>query len=553
MAAALSAVEQSRRVRALTELEGVWEMRLMDARSLGRLKTEFHRSMQNLLRDLCRDFARDYAEAAHDFRLPIKWFLRIEQSLTLDEFGHERIVGWIESLNDLLYFIDIVGQVRQERFRSDIAEQLHAEFKEKFYEHGYADEIFPLGRPDPRRLLPRLTDLCRRLSREVMQESVCLAPSLACRWVARQHPRKTWRVPCDLSANLERVELPGVCVIGTDGVSYEAPRPCRQALIRAGGQATFQITGSGIVLLVGKQSYRMVEYGDGVRWHWRRIDPQQLKETDRGAFLLGSTLVYGKQKIPKTVRSTRPEVATRMGRALSVLESAWPEGYRLLTLLTSRVSPLKAAGVVSFSYRHRPGLSVINCFDRDQLDLIDDLIHENSHHHLNLLLRKDLLYRNDRHQEIFYSPWRRCLRPLRGILHATFTFTVGAMLFERLSAWAETEQGRTQWREAGLTPKDLMRARFRCFEEISSVRYSLQDLAHAGRRLKWLTGMGRQIVDELAKSLRQVERRMRKHQERVDRSSFGRALRRHRADLVRARETYGLTEAGSPLSSSRKG
>ena len=62
----------------------------------------------------------------------------------------------------------------------------------------------------------------------------------------------------------------------------------------------------------------------------------------------------------------------------------------MLALLTSRIIPLKAKGVVSFSYRHRPGLSFINCFDRDNLDLIDDVIHENSHHHLNLLLRKQI-------------------------------------------------------------------------------------------------------------------------------------------------------------------
>ena len=77
----------------------------------------------------------------------------------------------------------------------------------------------------------------------------------------------------------------------------------------------------------------------------------------------------------------------------------------MLALFTSRLIPLKAVGVVSFSYRHRPGLSFVNCFDRDNLDLIDDLIHENSHHHLNLLLRKHVIYHGDHNQQIFYSPW----------------------------------------------------------------------------------------------------------------------------------------------------
>lgn len=515
-------------------------MRVMDARFLTGLMVEFRGSMRGLLKDLCRDFEHNYAEAAQALDLPMGWFRTIERSLTHAELSNWKVVGWIESLNDLLYFVDILGQVRLERSRRDIAEQLQAEFKEKFYEHGYADEIFPHGTPEPHRLLSRLTGFCRRLAREVTQESVCLAPRLACRWIATHRSKKAWLVSCDLTANVERVELPGVCVIGTTGLSYEAPRPVRQALIRAAGQAQFRVKASGIDLLVGEQDHVMVEYGDVERWHWRRIDSHRLRDTDHGSLSLGPTLVYGKEKTPMAVRQTRPEVATRMQHALSMIESAWPEGDQLLALLTSRIVPLKASGVVSFSYRHRPGLSVINCFDRDRLDLIDDLIHENSHHHLNLLLRKDVLYKNDHNQEIFYSPWRRSLRPLRGILHATFTFTMGAMLFERLSTWAETKQGKRQWREAGLTSRDLLRARFRCLEEIDSVRYSLEDLAHAGSSLKWLTSMGQRIVDELAESLRHVERHMRRYQDAVTRSSFGPALRRHRAELARAREACSL-------------
>ncbi len=516
-------------------------MPLLDVRGLEELMLEFRGSMRGLLRDLCRDFERNYAEPARTLHLPIEWFRMIERSLGQAEFSHWKVVGWIESLNDLLYFVDILHQVRQERSRRDIAEQLRAEFKEKFYEHGYADEVFPHGTPEPSRLLSRLTGLCRRLAREVTQESLCLAPRLACRWVAMQPGKKVWLVPCDISADVERVELPGVCVIGTTGLGYEAPRLARQALTRAGGQAKFAVKASGIDLLVGGQSYVMVEFGEVERWHWRRIDSYRLKDTGARALSLGPTLVYGKEKTPVAVRPTRSEVASRMRRALEVIESAWPEGNQLLRLLTSRIVPLRASGVVSFSYRHRPGLSAINCFDRDRLDLIDDLIHENSHHHLNLLLCKAVLYKNDHNQEIFYSPWRRTLRPLRGILHATFTFTMGAILFERLSTWAGTKEGKRKWKEAGLTARDLTRARFRCLEEIDSVRYSLEDLAHAGGQLKWLTAKGNQLVDRLAEAMGHVEQNMKKYDAAVSRSSFGPALRRHRAELVRARETCGLT------------
>ena len=273
-------------------------MTLFDARFLEGLMSEFRRSMHGLLKDLCRDFERNYAEAAHILRLPIEWFRAIERSLTPAELSNWKVVGWIESLNDLLYFVDILGQVRQERSRRDIAEQLRAEFKEKFYEHGYADEIFPHGTPEPRLLRSRLTALCQRLAREVTQESVCLAPRLACEWVAKQRGKKVWLVPCDLNANVERVELPWVCGVGTTGLCYEAPSLVRQALTRAEGQAEFMIKASGIDLLVGEQSYVMVEYGAVERWHWRRIDPQQLRDTDEGALCLGPTLVYGREKTP---------------------------------------------------------------------------------------------------------------------------------------------------------------------------------------------------------------------------------------------------------------
>jgi HEXXH motif-containing protein len=236
----------------------------------------------------------------------------------------------------------------------------------------------------------------------------------------------------------------------------------------------------------------------------------------------------------------------RISRAWRTIQAAWPEGHEVLALLTSRIVPLKAKGVVSFSYRHRPGLSFINCFDRDNLDLIDDLIHENSHHHLNLLLRKYVMYHGDHNQQIFYSPWRRSLRPLRGILHATFTFTMGAMLFERLSSWASRRGGSARWNKAGLTRRDLQRARFRCLEEVESVRYSLQDLHYADHHLGWLTGSGRHLMGQLAEAIDRVDADSHRFKREVLRSTFGPSLRRHIKELRKARQTYGpirLTKA----------
>jgi hypothetical protein len=128
---------------------------------------------------------------------------------------------------------------------------------------------------------------------------------------------------------------------------------------------------------------------------------------------------------------------------------------------------------------------------------------------------------------------------LRGILHATFTFTMGAMLFERLSSWASGRGGAARWKRAGLTQRDLHRARFRCLEEVESVRYSLQDLHYADHHLGWLTGSGRRMVGQLAEALDHVEGSIERFKREVLRSSFGLALRRHSEELRKARMTYG--------------
>ncbi|HEX5646299.1 MAG TPA: hypothetical protein VFX56_04965, partial [Nitrospira sp.] len=94
--------------------------------------------------------------------------------------------------------------------------------------------------------------------------------------------------------------------------------------------------------------------------------------------------------------------------------------------------------------------------------------------------------------------------------------------------------------------RDVLRARFRCLEEVASVRYSLHDLHYADRHLGWLTGSGRRLVAQLAEAIGHVERESEPFKHDVLRSSFGPALRRHSHELKKARMTYGpmrLTEA----------
>ena len=463
---------------------------LFDDSALAALQDEFRTSMRRLLFDLCDELDGRYRNQALVFHLAPDYFRAVGQALKPEHFSHWKVVGWIEELNDLVYFLDVQRQLKQERSRADFSESFLASCTEQFYEHTYLDELFPNRKPEPARLPARLAALCARLAKSVTQESMFLVLGLPSSWF-EQHKRRGKLTPFDLAPNFERAELSGWVAIGLEGARVE--------------------------LTHGQVMPTQWLKHPGPRWP--------------GGLALGPTIIYRKDKTPARIVPTRGNAAERIQRARMVIEQAWPEGYCNLVRLTNRIVPLKAKGVVSFSYRHRPGLSFINCFDRDDLDLIDDLIHENSHHHLNLLLRKAVLYHKDQNQEIFYSPWRRSLRPLRGILHATFTFTMGAILFERLSSF-EARGGEI------LTDQQLLRARFRCLEEAESVRYSLKDLAHA-RNLGWLTPAGWGLVGSLKREIDRVGKRIAPFERTVLRSKYGRELKRSQKELAEARKTYG--------------
>ena len=511
-------------------------MALVDAAEMSRLQKEFRQSMRMLLAALCRDLDRHYAQLAQRLALPVEYFRYLSRTLDRSAFSNWKVVGWIEALNDLVYFLDLLAQIRHERDQRGFAEQLFAECEDKFFEHTYLDELFPHGRAQHRGLPGRLERLCRRLAFEITQESIFLEPRRTFEWL-RRGGRRSWTVAGRLENSFERAEQAYTIPIGSDGSALIAPAAIRKIIGPPTRQVAFVMAEDEIALRPGAHAV-CTRRRTAMQWHWPRREARPPGRLRAESLTIGPTLHYGKNREPKSLSVTDPGQIGRICRAWQAIHDAWPEGHALLKLLTSRVIPLDAPGVVSFSYRHRPGLSFINCFERDNLDLIDDVIHENSHHHLNLLLRKHVLYHRDRNQQIFYSPWRRRLRPLRGILHATFTFTMGALLFARLSEWAETRQGKAQWREAGLTAGQLVRARFRCFEEIESVRYSLLDLEYA-RGLKWITAEGAGLVKQLERAIVSTEGRMSDHRKTVLASGFGPSLRRHVIALQRARRTYG--------------
>src|SRR5215510_9264055 len=196
-------------------------MSLLDSAALARLQAEFRLSMKALLSALCQDLDRQYAKISESLSLPVAYFRYLGQVIEQEQYVHWKVVGWIEALNDLVYFVDLLQQYRVESDRGEFAKQLLAECQEKFFENSYVDDLFPRGLPHVAGLEGRLYRLCVRIAQEVTQESLFLVPGLASEWLSKQK-RLAWHVEGYMSSNYERAEPEGTIAVGISGACIEA-------------------------------------------------------------------------------------------------------------------------------------------------------------------------------------------------------------------------------------------------------------------------------------------------------------------------------------------
>jgi hypothetical protein len=139
-----------------------------------------------------------------------------------------------------------------------------------------------------------------------------------------------------------------------------------------------------------------------------------------------------------------------------------------------------------------PGFSSINMFDRDQIDLMDDLIHENGHQYLNTYLNHlDLIIEDD--ELIYYSPWRKALRPIRGIYHATFTFFWALELFHSLLKDIDNKK-------IGFKADEKIKIQTRFLEEFYMLDYCWIDLNHAFKNKK-INKVGFDLISDIYKRI----------------------------------------------------
>ncbi|MCP4913683.1 MAG: hypothetical protein GY909_11260 [Oligoflexia bacterium] len=191
----------------------------------------------------------------------------------------------------------------------------------------------------------------------------------------------------------------------------------------------------------------------------QRLNLESLSSTVQG-FEVRTT--EGKFESEKEIQTQR------ISKALDIIKKTDNELYELLRSFTKVIIPVDEPGIVSYSMQNLPGYSSINLFERDDIDLIDDLLHENGHHFLNYHLNTDELIIED-DEKIYYSPWRRSLRPIRGIYHATCTFFWAYYLFMSLS-----EKSLALFNE-----EQKVKVLRRFLEEKLMVEYTFEDLKHA--------------------------------------------------------------------------
>lgn len=226
----------------------------------------------------------------------------------------------------------------------------------------------------------------------------------------------------------------------------------------------------------------------------------------------------------------------RIAKALDILKTYSPESYLSFTFFTHSIIPIKDKKIVSYSSQKLPGYSVINLYHRDFIDLLDDLLHENGHHHLNYYLNHTHLIYED-NDKIFYSPWRKQLRPIRGIYHATFTFYWAFVLFKDLAIGLENDKINYY----KFTKKQIYKIHFRFLEEYLMLTYSYDDLIVALQMGK-ITKKGFNLISlikkELIKSEPTVQRSIKYLKNNSD--SYYKNFLKLKNELTSARKHYGF-------------
>jgi hypothetical protein len=215
----------------------------------------------------------------------------------------------------------------------------------------------------------------------------------------------------------------------------------------------------------------------------------------------------------------------RIELALKLIRKFSPGSWERFISFTDSIIPIKDKAFVSYSHQDFPGVSMINLYNRDFVDLMDDLLHENGHHHLNHYLNLEKLI-DEPADLIYYSPWRRSQRPLRGIYHAYFTFFWAFRLFSDLAS-QDTEN---VWYKFSDSEKEKIL--WRAIEEYHMLNFTFTELQWA-KKAGHIKRSGWDIVNSQQKELRKMKTKI---------SLWERRLKTHKKDLKKLKAELRVSE-----------
>ncbi|MES2528287.1 MAG: HEXXH motif-containing putative peptide modification protein [Bdellovibrionota bacterium] len=249
--------------------------------------------------------------------------------------------------------------------------------------------------------------------------------------------------------------------------------------------------------------------------------------------LLGTTLHLDGKDLDLLTHSLKEMklFSQRIDLAHKLIRRFSPSSWDRFAAFTDKVIPIRNKEFVSYSHQEFPSVSMINLYDRDFVDLMDDLLHENGHHHLNHYLNLEKLI-DEPADLIYYSPWRRTARPLRGIFHAYFTFFWAFKLFSDLA----NNDLANIWYE--FTPAEKEKIYWRAVEEFHMLKYSFEDLKWAKKK-KLISDTGWEIIAAQQKELLKFSAKIPKWERKL--TTHKKDLQKLKTELRTKKKKYSKT------------
>lgn len=133
------------------------------------------------------------------------------------------------------------------------------------------------------------------------------------------------------------------------------------------------------------------------------------------------------EAVTETGMAYQQEYVTLVRDGLGLIEKYHPQTFEQLPYFMEvlALKPLEKGNFINLSSSDFPGALICSVID-NSYRLADNFIHEFHHNRLFLIEQNNPLLldsvEEDKINNIYYSPWRQDLRPLRGILHATYVY-----------------------------------------------------------------------------------------------------------------------------------